>query len=59
MLFPGFYVDESHDYFEDYEEETENWKWKKFHSIILGPCYMFEFTANVTTKGPYASLTIR
>ena len=58
-LFPSFHVDESHDYFEDYEEETENWKWKQFYSLVLGPCYMFEFTTNVTTKGPYAYLGIK
>ena len=52
-------MDESHDYFEDYEEENKHWKWKQFHSIVLGPCYMFEFTTNVSTNGPYATLGIK
>ena len=42
------------------KELTENWKWKMLQSIILGPCYMFEFTKNVSagTDGPSASILI-
>ena len=58
-LFPSFHADESHDYYEDYQEEIENWKWKEFYSILLGPCYMFEFTQNVSTKGPDVSIWIK
>ena len=53
-LFPDFHVEESHQNYENSLDQTENWKWKEFHSLVLGPCYTFEFTKNVesaTTKG--------
>ena len=60
-MFPSFHADKSDEYYEDDLEETENWKWKEFRSIILGPCYMFEFTKNVSTgtEGPDASIWIK
>ena len=60
-LFPGFHADESDEHIEDYLKDTENWKWKKLNSLILGPCYMFEFTQSVSTgtKGPEVSLWIK
>ena len=27
---------------------TKNWQWNEFYSLVLGPCYMFEFTKNVS-----------
>ena len=44
----------------DSKEITENWKWKMLPSIILGPCYMYEFTKNMSagTDGPTALITI-
>ena len=54
-LFPHFHVEESEGlYYERSAEATQNWKWKAFHSLVMGPCYTFEFTKNVTavtTKG--------
>ena len=60
-LFPGFHLDENDYYYEDYEEDRENWKWKEFRSIILGPCYMFEFAKNLSTgdEGPEAMINIQ
>ena len=60
-MFPSFHADKSDEYYEDDLEDTKNWKWKEFRSIILGPCYMFEFTKNVSTgtEGPEASIWIK
>ena len=51
-LFPSFHVEEDHEYFEDYKDSTEKWKWSQFHSLVLGRCYMFEFTKNVSAAEP-------
>ena len=55
MLFPNFHMDgNSHEDDEDYEEALQsikNWKWKQFHSLVLWPCYTFEFTKNVSASG--------
>ena len=54
-LFPEFAMSDN-----DSKEITENWKWKMLPSIILGPCYMYEFTKNMSagTDGPTALITI-
>ena len=51
-LFPFFHIEEDDEYYEDYVDETENWEWSQFHSLVLGPCYMFEYKKNVTAAAP-------
>ena len=51
MLFPNFHMDEDDEDYDEALESTENWKWKQFHSLVLGPCYTFEFTKNVSASG--------
>ena len=51
VLFPNFHMDEDDEDYEEASESTENWKWKQFHSLVLGPCYTFEFTKNVSASG--------